>query len=141
MSFPETSFNNRNHPLSPTYARLCEKLVPGEGKCETVEGELLRAASRIYHDYYNNGFGNNWSGAYNYIDKHFGLKSPERKVLKPYARGKIRKRSETNYTAQDPVAVALEGILEYIVQYAATKEKTLTPNTEDMLDLSERSTW
>lgn len=41
------------------YKVLYERLVPESGKCETLEGELLRAVSRIYYDYTNNGFGNN----------------------------------------------------------------------------------
>ena len=35
-----------------------EKLVPSKGNADTVHGELLRAASRIYRDMYQNGGGN-----------------------------------------------------------------------------------
>lgn len=30
-------------------------LVPREGKCDTIEGELLRAINRIIYRYYNDG--------------------------------------------------------------------------------------
>lgn len=34
---------------------LYEKLVPLEGEAETVNGELIRIAHRLYHEYCNNG--------------------------------------------------------------------------------------
>ncbi len=38
--------------------KLWDELVPSRGKGDTVHGELLRCASRIYRDMYNNGGGN-----------------------------------------------------------------------------------
>ena len=32
-----------------------KKLVPSEGEANTLHGELLRGAFRLYYDYYNNG--------------------------------------------------------------------------------------
>lgn len=37
---------------------LQENLIPVNGRAETMHGELLRCAIRIYHDRYNNGLGN-----------------------------------------------------------------------------------
>ena len=37
-----------------------QKLVPDMGNCETFKGEVWRAATKIYYDYFNNGFGNTW---------------------------------------------------------------------------------
>lgn len=34
---------------------LLKKLVPGSGKAETVEGEMVRAIMRIWYRYYNDG--------------------------------------------------------------------------------------
>ena len=39
---------DRNEPLY-------DKLVPGQGNAETVEGEMLRAINRIAYRYYNDG--------------------------------------------------------------------------------------
>jgi len=137
---PDATFYNSKNPMSAAYERLYAKLVPQCGKCDTVEGELLRASSRIYHDYYNNGFGNNWSGALNYLDQHFGLKAGERRLLRAYARGKIVKRS--TYNTNTAIPAALEGIAERVVQHVALAEVTgLTPNSDDMFDLQEKSTW
>ena len=38
--------------------KLYGELVPSEGESDTVHGMLLRAATRIYYDIYNNGGGN-----------------------------------------------------------------------------------
>lgn len=62
---------NGNHPQSPLYTKLYEQLVPDNGQCDTVEGELLRAASKIGYDGCNNGHCNNQSGAFNFIVQHF----------------------------------------------------------------------
>lgn len=37
------------------YRRLFKLLVPKSGNADTAQGELLRAMSKIYYDYYNNG--------------------------------------------------------------------------------------
>lgn len=137
MAFnPNSSFWNNSSVLSEDYNRLQEKLVPTSGKCDTLEGELLRASSRIYYDYYNNGFGNNWSGAYNFLDLYLGLKASEQKLLKRYSIGKICKRTNVMYTENDEVATALEEIGERVVRYVLEIEKVgFTPNTIDMFDV------
>lgn len=43
---------------SETDDRLWRELVPSSGNADTVHGELLRGASRIYRDMYQNGGGN-----------------------------------------------------------------------------------
>ena len=40
------------------YDRLYSELVGGSGSSETLNGELIRAASRLYHENFNNGNGN-----------------------------------------------------------------------------------
>jgi hypothetical protein len=66
------NFWDRTHPLSEAYETFTNALVPAMGSCSSLQGELLRAASRIGYDWYNNGWGcNNWSGAVNMIGKHF----------------------------------------------------------------------
>lgn len=37
---------------------LWSQLVPAQGKAPTVNGELIRIAHRLYHEYFNNGNGN-----------------------------------------------------------------------------------
>jgi hypothetical protein len=65
------NFNDKTHPLSEQSSALFDKLVPAVGKCDTLQGELLRASSKISYDWYNNGWGcNNWSGAVIYLQRH-----------------------------------------------------------------------
>ena len=46
--FVGKELEDRNEPLY-------DKLVPGQGKAETLEGEMLRAINRIVYRYYNDG--------------------------------------------------------------------------------------
>lgn len=65
------NFWDQTHPLSADNERLFEQLVPGSGNCATLQGECLRAASKIGYDWYNNGWGcNNWSGAVVFLREH-----------------------------------------------------------------------
>ncbi len=61
------SYWNNTADYSDAYTKLYAELVPDEGKCATIEGEILRAVSRIGYDYYNNGFGNVWSSSFSYL--------------------------------------------------------------------------
>lgn len=49
--------NNGTHQSK---ANELQELVPVMGKCDTLRGEIWRAATKIYYDFYNNGFGNHW---------------------------------------------------------------------------------
>jgi len=51
------------------YNSLYDKLVPIEGKCETLNGELIRASSRLLFEYYNNGNENSCFYSYCCIDE------------------------------------------------------------------------
>jgi hypothetical protein len=62
-TFPNFWDHSNPHPLNTDYQRLYNELVPTMGKSSTLQGEMLRASSRIAYDLYNNGWGNNWTGA------------------------------------------------------------------------------
>ena len=49
------SYWNSNGKHQNEYERLYDALVPASGNCETREGEMLRASSRLYYRYYNDG--------------------------------------------------------------------------------------
>lgn len=65
------SFWSNNHPLQARADVLFEQLIPDSGDCETIEGEILRAAARLNYDGFNNGFGNNLSGAVKFLNEYF----------------------------------------------------------------------
>jgi hypothetical protein len=52
------SFYDGTHPLTAKYQELYDALVPATDEADTVEGEALRAMSRLGYEYYNNGNGN-----------------------------------------------------------------------------------
>lgn len=62
------TFWNRNHPLQNVLMDVENRLMTTEGPTPYLETEVLRAASRISYDYFNNGFGNDVSQAVAYID-------------------------------------------------------------------------
>jgi hypothetical protein len=64
---------NNNGKYQAEFDSLWKELVSVQGKSKTLEGEFLRAIAKIYYDAYNNGFGNNTSGAYNFLVKKFDI--------------------------------------------------------------------
>lgn len=62
---------NNNGLHQSTYETLYGALVPDNGACDTLEGEILRAISKVYYDFYNNGFGNDMRGPVAFLREHF----------------------------------------------------------------------
>lgn len=52
------SFWDGNHPMMDEFKYLFDELVPDSGEADTEDGELIRAASRLFHEFCNNGNGN-----------------------------------------------------------------------------------
>lgn len=52
---PGQSYWNETGVYQKEYSELYDKLVPGNGMAETLHGELIRAISRLAHEYNNNG--------------------------------------------------------------------------------------
>jgi hypothetical protein len=118
------------------YSKLWGELIPDSGAAQTLEGELMRASSRLYYDYYNNGMGNNTSGAENFI-RNFGDKSMRMQkalaAIHPFTRGQTPERSE-----EPAVAAALEVIVELTMRQILAANGNYHPNPGDMFDYSER---
>lgn len=70
-------------------AKQLQALVPTSGKAETMQGEIMRAASKIYYDLFNNGFGNNWTGALDFLKEHADLPEHIYEELNEYAGGTV----------------------------------------------------
>lgn len=117
--------------------RLWKKLVPSEGKCKTLEGEMLRAQGKIYYDYYNNGFGNTWSAAYNFLKHHakkFGIDTTSWSIVAPYARGRHVKGG---FGGDKRLEVVLEKMADDVLEVAMkadNNKESYTPNDQDMWD-------
>lgn len=141
------NFWDNTHPLSAENERLYKELVPSVGNCKTLQGELLRASSKIGYDWYNNGWGaNNWSGAVVFISKLFYMLPvlPEpvkidtlKKALTwvaNYSHGEPAPEGNAECArAQDMVTT----IHEFIVEAILANPVPIT-NTRDMYDFNER---
>lgn len=66
------SYWNQTGVYQKEYDELWGKLVPGVGQAETLHGELLRGASRLGYEYYNNGNGNARDISYTEVEQFIG---------------------------------------------------------------------
>jgi len=121
------------------FNELFEKYVAPMGKSETLAGELIRAAAKLRYDFFNNGMGNNTSGAINFLGeygvfpKYFDDETFQ--TIHHYTRGRIYNGRYDN----DSLHCAIDSMLERTVEYVDTHELTLKNTTDfpDMYDLQE----
>lgn len=138
------TFWDNTHPLSAQNEALNDALVPMQGPCETLQGELLRSATKINYDWFNNGWGcNNWSGAVRCLDMFFQFlpvqPSAERiaELKKSLARVYQFSHGE-NVTISDRSATNhVTKILEIVVEALLANPKPIQ-NSTDWLTLNER---
>jgi hypothetical protein len=62
-------------------------LVPSMGKADTFKGEVWRAATKIYYDYFNNGFGNTWLAPAEFLLDNIELPKSVIDILLEHANG------------------------------------------------------
>ena len=92
------NFWNDDHPLATKSEELFNQLIPLDGHCPSLQGELLRASTKINYDWFNNGWScNNWSGAVVFLKKFF---------------------SELPVQPDIETHVAFEGALSYVEEYS-----------------------
>jgi len=135
------NFWDQTHPLTKTAETLFEKLVPTMGHCDSLQGELLRASSKISYDWYNNGWGcNNWSGAVVFLRKYIRDLPIQDQMDKAFfkALDKVNCYSHCEYPDIDDQEAdrLVTAIHEYVVK-AVMDNPTPVPNTVDMLSLTE----
>lgn len=106
---------------------LFSKLVSVQGKCETLEGETLRAINRIIYRYYNDG---------DYWFQGYGTETagPAETFLRQYAPIDLRPELRASDGADDKdYENQLEIMLEKILTHIESCTQ-FTPNYQDMLD-------
>jgi hypothetical protein len=124
---------NNTGKYQEQYNNLKTGLLPPYGKAKTVEGELLRAASNLYYDYYNNGFCNNCSGEVNYLlkmDKELNLDIKDDLLA-------IKKDARYLAYTENDYAKELENIVDSVIIHIASKLGFNTENDFDCLSLME----
>lgn len=129
----ENTYWSGNGKYQAAYDELVEKM-PAMGKCDTVAGEMIRAASRLGYDFYNNGMGNNTSGALNYLREQSAIDDDVYDTIYKYTRGRIY---EGRYTG-DFLQVAIESMVDQTVGMIVNNPVLMTiENKEDMFDYQE----
>lgn len=139
------NFWDQTHPLSQQAEQLFEQLVPDVGNCDSLQGELLRASSKISYDWYNNGWGcNNWSGAVVFLRDHIGdlpVLAMEESNRQEFFNAL---RAVYDFSHGEPVGPASDQTIEQWVtaihEYVVSKvlvNPAPVANTLDMWDLSE----
>ena len=143
---------NGKGKLQEQYTQLADELIPASGGCETLGGEVLRAATRIYWDAYNNGFLNNTSGALNFLNNN--VRSADRESANRFEEALSVLESCVNtggYTDFEPndesdrITLALEEIVDTATWFAANDPaRNNVPTgggTYDLFDLQEKDEY
>ena len=111
--------------------QLFDKLVPGMGKADTLEGETLRAINRIIYRYYNDG-------DYWYCGYGTETAGPAETFLRQFAPIDLRTELEaSNCSENEHYEKQLVIMLEKIVTYIESRTQ-YSPNYHDMLDCESR---
>lgn len=103
------------------------KLMPLMGASDVLAGELIRAANRLAYDFYNNGMGNNTSGAVNFLQHHSAISEENYDIIHPWTTGRIY---NGRYNG-DPLQVAIEGMIDSTVQMIVRNPQLMTMANED----------
>lgn len=130
----ELSYWNHNGIYQEQYNKLYD-MIPRYGKTGYVELEAVRAVSRIYHDFHNNGFGNNWSGPFRYLETlDIPMFDLIKEKFKPYMTG--QQGYQGHFDESDHMVVGIEMIMDSVISYAMIKYPNFTPTDVDMFDLT-----
>ena len=124
--------------MSATFERIWEELVPREGNADTVAGEMIRAAGRLRYDFYNNGMGNNTSGALKFLREKGAIDQELFEYVLPYTTGRLYKGNYEN----DLFHIAIDRIVEMTTKMVTFNPQLMTmENTEDMFDYEDPFDW
>ncbi len=109
----ENIYYHRTGKYQADYDRLVE-LMPAKGAAETVAGELIRAVSKLGHELYNNGMGNNSSGAVNFLKHNKVIDQETYDEIYPMTRGRIYNGHYNGDSFQMAIESAIDQTLEFI---------------------------
>ena len=130
----ENTYWNGKGKFQNEYNQMMDELVPVSGNCDTLAGELVRSASRLGYDFYNNGMGNNTSGALNFLKHHSAIDDDVYDTIYEYTRGRLY---NGNYNG-DVFHYAIERMIDQTMAMIVNNPVLLTiKNTEDMFDYEE----
>jgi hypothetical protein len=129
-----------NSELTARYDALYEKLVPISGKCATVEGEVLRAASRLGYRWYNDGdkffedYGCETAGA-----AATYLRNSQVPELKKLIDSISKKFIPRNKEGDKKYGAFIDKVMAAVVEWVESKDGKYSNNDKDYL--ATRSLW
>jgi len=136
-------YYNKQGKYQKTYDLYSSLLIPNCGKASTVEGELLRAITRICYDAYNNGFVNNTSGAINFLLSKVSLIETNGevenalKLIAPITNtGGYASKSECSLVTPE-----IDLVIDAVVEYIHNQDCLFTKNDEDSFDYSDSDVY
>jgi hypothetical protein len=120
-----------------TYSKWMDEnyplLVKPSGPSDTVEGELIRAVSRLNHDWGNNGMCNNTSGACHFIKRYVDFTDEEYSAWQ-----EVYSESNTGgYTTHENLIGHITTVSDAVIKYVISREGNYSPLTKDMLEFAD----
>ena len=113
-------------------------LMPLVGHSPVLAGELIRAANRLAYDFYNNGMGNNTSGAINFLKDHGAVDPGVYDTIYEYTRG----RQYEGYYEGDSLQLAIEQMIDSTVLMIVRNPELITQyNEDDIFNYSDRDEY
>ena len=129
----ENTYYHSKGRYQADYDRLVD-LMPISGQSETVAGELIRAVSKLGHELYNNGMGNNSSGAVNFLFSQNAISRDTYDTIYPLTRGRLY---HGNYKGDD-FQLAVENAVDQTIELIRANPGLETQkNSVDMLELDD----
>src|SRR6056300_255501 len=113
----ENTYWNKQGKYQEDFDRLI-KLMPDYGPAPTVGGEMMRAANRLVYDFYNNGMGNNTSGAINYLDRQGVMDRDNTNVfgvIYEYTRGRVYSGGYNGDSLQTAIEKMMDMTIEQLL--------------------------
>lgn len=114
---------------------LFDALVPSSGPAKTLAGEVVRACAKLRYDFYNNGMGNNTSGAINFLRDNSVVSSMTYDSIYAYSRGRIY---NGNYNLNDNLHKAIEEMSQNVIDMISRNPiMSSIENKDDMFDFED----
>lgn len=123
------------------FDQFSRDLMPAMDAAESLAGELVRAANRLYYDAFNNGFCNNTSGAINYLKTYLLPYYKDDEDLQE-AIAYIQPKTNTGdySTVGATTGAALDTIVDAVARLIINKPELKTQaNPCDLFDLQDRT--
>ena len=133
IEMQNTYYNNQGK-FQAEYDRMSQALISASGSCDTTAGEMLRSVTRLAYDLYNNGMGNNTSGACNFLLEMKAISYQIHETIYEYTRGKLYDGNYDGDNFQRAIETAIDNTVEFIIMHPSLETEV---NDKNMLDYDE----